>query len=86
MKETGTPLCKYPNEGATNESGFSALPGGYRTWDGDFVNIGECANFWSSSAGSGTVAYNYVLYHGVPWFDRFNSFKTNYFSVRCIKN
>lgn len=85
MKEAGTAHWKHPNEGATNESGFTALPGGYRTWRG-FVNEGEWASFWSSTEGSELIAYNYVLYYENSWFDRFNSYKTNYYSVRCIKD
>ena len=33
----------------TNESGFTALPGGYRNSDGTFKGVGEDGSFWSSS-------------------------------------
>lgn len=39
MKETGTKHWDSPNTGATNESGFSALPGGYRNYTGFFSSI-----------------------------------------------
>ncbi|PWI46430.1 hypothetical protein CEE45_16860 [Candidatus Heimdallarchaeota archaeon B3_Heim] len=39
MKETGTTHWPSPNTGATNESGFSALPGGYRNYTGFFGSI-----------------------------------------------
>jgi len=42
-------LWASPNPGATDESGFSALPGGIRDYFGDYVNIGTEALFWSSS-------------------------------------
>ncbi len=42
-------LWASPNPGATNESGFSALPGGIRDYFGDYINIGTEALFWSSS-------------------------------------
>lgn len=49
LKETDTTHWESPNEGATNESGFTALPGGYRTYDGYFRNIGRQVYFWSST-------------------------------------
>jgi uncharacterized protein (TIGR02145 family) len=39
LKETGTIHWKSSNDGATNESGFTALPGGIRNLYGNFVNI-----------------------------------------------
>ncbi len=39
MKSIGTAYWSSPNTGATNESGFSVLPGGYRYSDGSFFNI-----------------------------------------------
>jgi uncharacterized protein (TIGR02145 family) len=49
MKETGTTHWQSPNTGATNESGFSALPGGERSYSGVFNALRLYANFWSSS-------------------------------------
>lgn len=49
MKQTGTETWLIPNEGATNQSGFSALPGGYRGADGFFQDVGSSAYFWSMS-------------------------------------
>jgi uncharacterized protein (TIGR02145 family) len=49
MKEAGTAHWPSPNTGATNESGFSALPAGCRTLTGSFVFKGENAIWWSSS-------------------------------------
>lgn len=40
-----------PNTGATNESGFSALPGGVRHGNGDFEFMGTIGIWWSSSDG-----------------------------------
>jgi len=45
MKETGTTHWYSPNTGATNESGFSALPGGYRaSGNGPYENMGYYAH------------------------------------------
>ena len=49
MKTTGTTFWKTPNEGATNESGFSGLPGGFREWKGEYGLIGLFGAFWSST-------------------------------------
>jgi uncharacterized protein (TIGR02145 family) len=46
LKETGTTHWQSPNHGATNESSFSALPGGYRVSDGAFYDLGIRAIFW----------------------------------------
>src|SRR5262245_47721661 len=38
--KAGTGLWRFPNTGATNSSGFTALPGGWRLDDGSFHNLG----------------------------------------------
>ncbi|MDB5279684.1 MAG: hypothetical protein JWR61_4639 [Ferruginibacter sp.] len=43
-----TTLWNKPNTGATNESGFSALPAGQRNPDGSFENIGNSGTWWST--------------------------------------
>ena len=47
--EAGTGLWYAPNTGATNESGFSALPGGCRYDDGGFYYWVTTQYFWSST-------------------------------------
>jgi uncharacterized protein (TIGR02145 family) len=47
LKEIGTVHWLSPNTGATNESGFTALPGGFRETDGTFKNIGYEGSFWT---------------------------------------
>jgi uncharacterized protein (TIGR02145 family) len=49
MKETGDIYWEEPNTGATNETGFTALPGGMRSVTGKDNYIGFQANFWSST-------------------------------------
>jgi uncharacterized protein (TIGR02145 family) len=49
MKEAGLAHWVTPNTGATNESGFAGLPGGYRKGDGTFVNVGSYGYWWSST-------------------------------------
>jgi uncharacterized protein (TIGR02145 family) len=47
--ETGTGLWFSPNFGATNESGFSALPGGSRGYEGRYEALNSTAIFWTST-------------------------------------
>jgi uncharacterized protein (TIGR02145 family) len=47
--ENGDGLWYTPNDGATNATGFSALPGGYRKSDGSFDEIGLFGYWWSST-------------------------------------
>ncbi len=49
LKETGTSHWKDPNSNATNEYGFTALPGGFRGTDGTFYDLNEWGNWWSST-------------------------------------
>lgn len=85
MKETGTTHWNSPNTGATNSSGFTALPGGFR-YSGSFSSLGNYGYWRSSSEYSGSnVWYRYLFYDGVR-VDRNNGYKTSGFSVRCLKN
>jgi uncharacterized protein (TIGR02145 family) len=49
LKEVGTTNWVSPNTGATNESGFSALPSGNRNYYGNFDNsLGRSTGFWTT--------------------------------------
>jgi len=64
LKEQGTSHWQSPNVGATNETGFTALPAGVRFPDGDFLNFGQSAVFWSSTeTNDGKVFYAELSYH-----------------------
>jgi uncharacterized protein (TIGR02145 family) len=86
LKETGTTHWASPNFGATNETGFTALPGGNRNKDGTFSNIGNYGYWWSATEGSAASAwYRYV---GFDYSDvsRFYYYKEVGFSVRCLRD
>lgn len=87
MKETGTIHWSSPNTGATNESGFTALPGGIRGGGGAFDYPGGDGGFWWSSTEDGTndAWYRYLLYdYGYVYRGRNDEGAG--FSVRCVKD
>lgn len=49
MKEVGFNNWNSPNTAATNSSGFSAIPGGLRHFDGSFLSLGNEAYWWSTT-------------------------------------
>ena len=86
LKESSSVYWKVPNAGATNETLFSALPGGYRFNAGEYGNIGSYGNWWSSTSVNSTVAYYRYLYYGNGTVTRSYISQKYGLSVRCIKN
>jgi uncharacterized protein (TIGR02145 family) len=86
MKEQGLSHSNAPNFGASNISLFSALPGGYREYNGYFFTIGAYGFWWSSSEDDTYYAWFRNLYNFNGNVNRNNSDKQNGFSVRCIKD
>ena len=83
--EEGDGLWFSPNNGATNESGFSAIPGGSRNHDGYYDNIGFRGNYWTSTGyGGGTSAYLWQFYNTGISLNRSNHARQEGFSIRCI--
>jgi uncharacterized protein (TIGR02145 family) len=84
--QAGNGLWQEPNTEATNESGFSGLPGGNMFVSGPYDVIGSVGFWWSSSEGSTTVAWSrYLGYFGG------DAVRTNYnkifgFSLRCLRD
>ncbi len=85
MKSTGTQYWLSPNEAATNESGFSGLPGGFRVYNnGFFSDVARYGYWWSSTVSDTADAYTKFLnYIGGVANGSGNSWR-NGFSVRCI--
>ena len=86
MKEAGTAHWNSPNTGATNSSGFTALPGGLRYSNGSFGYLGSYGYWWSSTEYSGTNAWYRLLNYYNAQVYRYSYNKTYGFSVRCLKN
>ena len=74
-----------PNTGATNSTGFTALPGGQRVFNGIFSSLAINVAFWSSSVSSGFAWYRNPEYITSDFF-RGYSYLMNGFSIRCLKN
>jgi uncharacterized protein (TIGR02145 family) len=86
MKDNSLSLWREVNVGATNESGFNALPAGRRYDSGLFAGMGYYAQFFSSTEYNSKEAYNLTI-----GYDYANAFIYNYkkayaISVRCVKD
>ena len=86
LKETGTTHWPSPNTGATNETGFTALPGGYRSNGGPFDSIGNYCLWWSASEFSATDAWYRYMFHNYSFVNRLNLSKEMGYSVRCVRD
>jgi len=90
MKEVGTSHWLTPNLGATNESGFTGLPGSFRANSGSrgvFVSPGEVGYWWSTTerGDSQTITVSYLIKQNgstgiTAWYKEMG------LSVRCIKD
>jgi uncharacterized protein (TIGR02145 family) len=85
MKSTSN-LWNSPNTGATNSSGFSALPGGLRNTNGLFNNILNEAYFFSSSNFSSTLSYYRNLRAIENKIFQLQNYNWFGFTVRCLKD
>jgi uncharacterized protein (TIGR02145 family) len=93
LKETGTTHWASSNIGSTNETGFNALPGGYRNSNGTYHYIVECVLWWSSTMSSpddGPAAYQSPWYRDMfayyTFVHRDRGLERSGLSVRCIKD
>jgi len=85
MKETGLAHWNAPNTGATNESGFTGLPGGIRNVDGTFASL-ENSGFWWSSSTAEIGAWYRGLAHTAAVVARHFAHERFGMSVRCVKD
>jgi uncharacterized protein (TIGR02145 family) len=86
LKSPGNSIWEEPNTGATNESGFSAFPAGYRNASGNFNLQGCYAVFWTSTENSLQEGWHRNLLCDYSQVYRFYYNKIGGFSVRCMKN
>ncbi len=82
LKDTALLFWGSPNTGATNSTGFSALPAGFR--DFSFYYIGFDCFFWTSTSYNSTEAWYRGLNHSFASVSRYNVDKNFGKSIRCI--
>jgi len=91
LKEEGNEHWNSPNTGATNETGFTALPGGnrrYETYTNQeiFSGLNRYGFFWSSSEVYTVNAWYRVFSFDYSESNRYHLSKANAFSVRCVED
>lgn len=98
LKQKGTTLWKAPNAGATNSSGFTALPLGschennssMDEWDTsisyDFIAFGDMAWFWTSDAKEKEANYVAISSDKSSVSYSYTTNKQTEFPVRCVKD
>lgn len=85
LKETTTAHWNSPNTGATNSSGFTALPGGQ--WAGTYGSINNSGSWWCATESTTTNARYRQLSYNTDEIARYTSTPKSYaFSIRCVKD
>ncbi len=92
LKETGLTHWIDPNTGATNETGFTALPGGRRNFGGPYEpagsygGIGGGGSWWSSTESSSAYTWLRFMFYYDTYVYRTNGDERSGFSVRCVRD
>lgn len=90
LKATGTTYWNSPNTGATNETGFTALPGGNHGMGEAFFSIGQYGHWWSAtefSANHPMYAWSRFVHYNSSYLYSYDfNDKELGFSVRCLRN
>ena len=87
LKETGFSNWEFPNTGGSNTSGFTAVPGGFRSAKGLFYSVDQYAAFWSSKAEeeADNALYRTLHYDREQVYRQYNDMRLG-LSVRCLKD
>ncbi len=86
LKEAGLSHWNALNDGATNETGFTALPAGYHANYGTYGGLGTLNYFWSSTEYDATYVWARFLFNYDTNVNRSYYAKNQGYSVRCLKN
>ena len=86
LKESSTRYWMNPNNGATNETGFTALPGGSRGNLGSFLDEGLRGHWWSSTEYDKTNILNNTMGYSYSNVTGSSDHKKSGLSVRCVKD
>jgi len=85
LKEAGTTHWKFPNTEATNSSGFTALPGGFRFSDGTGSNLYNIGIWWSTLDSNVNAYYRRLDYNSSDYSRNLENKRVGC-SVRCLKD
>jgi uncharacterized protein (TIGR02145 family) len=91
LKETGTTHWISPNKSAINETGFTALPGGNRDYDGTFdyvrdYGVREYGFWWSATKWDASGAWNRSMSYGSSYVFIYAKKNEAGYSVRCVRD
>ena len=88
LKESGTTHWNTPDWGATNETGFTALPAGVRTNQGGFFNQGTYGAWWTSTEYRSDTSRAWVrtIYNNSNSVSDHDYGKLSGYSVRCVQD
>ncbi len=88
MKQVGNSHWNEQNSDATNESGFTGLPGGARGNGGNYDGLGDNGYFWTNTLTE--INENYAFYRGLSYLNatlgEYSSPRNFGISVRCVKD
>lgn len=85
LKEVGTTHWSAPNTGATNSTGFTALPNGYAAGS-SFIYLGQMGWFWTSTQHSTSNSIVRMLHFALATSNRADYSKVMAIGVRCIQS
>ncbi len=86
LKETGTAHWNDPNFAATNETGFTALPGGYCFSGVSFTDMGIVGCWWSATEANSSGSWYRGMGSSYSELIKVSNYKNLGFSIRCIKD
>jgi uncharacterized protein (TIGR02145 family) len=88
LKQAGNLRWNAPNTGATNSSGFTALPSGYRDPGSSYGHLNLYNNFWTTTVNSTTptLVYHRGMAYNHTEVLRYLRTKNHGFAIRCVKN
>ncbi len=86
LRESGNAHWSYSGISGTNETGFSALPAGYRGSIGSFLDMEYIGSWWSNSASYAEKAWRRAISYDENVIQKDDVDKINGLSVRCIKD
>lgn len=86
LKEVGLYHWDSPNSEVTNESGFTAIPGGVRDGSGSYTGLGHNGYWWNIDEFSLYFSNHKALYNNNAHFNTYSTHKQYGMSIRCIKD